>query len=250
MHLIGPHIGALHRRLGVLQRRLDIALVDQFAWRGRVRTQGLLQIAHIGHAGPGLPLHPQLQHGLLGVLLAMQATRSVTWSASASVQKSVTAGHDPIDIGEVDYYGMLAVGKGKGNRCNQKKGRNNYWHKIVNKHGFNSQIVIDNLDEELALLCEQELISKYKFLKYNLANYTEGGEGISGYKHTTESKLKMSESQKKRFSSGSTWNKGIPCSDEIKNKLSKSHKGKDTWNKGKTGVQPKSLETKMKISQR
>ena len=31
-----------------------------------------------------------------------------------SVQKSMTAGHDPLDIGEADFYGMYAVGKGKG----------------------------------------------------------------------------------------------------------------------------------------
>ena len=31
-----------------------------------------------------------------------------------SVQKSVMAGHDPMDIGDVDYgYGVYAVGKGK-----------------------------------------------------------------------------------------------------------------------------------------
>ena len=41
---------------------------------------------------------------------------------------------------KADTNAIFYVGKGKGNRCDQKKGRNSYWHKVVNKHGFNSQI--------------------------------------------------------------------------------------------------------------
>ena len=146
----------------------------------------------------------------------------------------------------LDNDQIFYVGKGKNERYQSKRNRNKHWHNIVNKAGFISKILFDNLDEELALLCEQELISKYKFLKYNLVNYTDGGQGVSGLKHSKESRHKMSNSQKKRFASESTWNKGKPWSDEIKDKLSKAHLGKDTWNKGKTGIY--SIESLNKMS--
>ena len=57
-------------------------------------------------------------------------------------------------------------------------------------------------------------------------NMTEGGEGISGLKHSSETKRKMSDAKK-----------GKKFSEEHKRKLSDAHKGK-----------PKSEETKRRMS--
>ena len=71
MHLIRPHIGAAHRLRGLAHRAVDIAFVDQHALRRRVVAQRLRHVRQVGHAGPRLPRHAQLAHGLLGMFLAL-----------------------------------------------------------------------------------------------------------------------------------------------------------------------------------
>jgi hypothetical protein len=148
---------------------------------------------------------------------------------------------------KADTNAIFYVGKGKGSRCSQKKGRNDYWHRVVNKHGFNHQIVVDGLDEELAFLSEIELIDKYKRLGIELVNATDGGEGASGYRHTEEHKSKMrgndywknlkqvnfkgqthSEESRAKMSAsqlGNTNKLGKKISDEAKQKISLSRVG-------------------------
>lgn len=128
--------------------------------------------------------------------------------------------HRRLDNNQIFY-----VGKGKNLRKDSYKNRNKHWTNIAVSVGFVSEILIDNIDEEFALLIEQETIHKYKILGYKLVNYTDGGEGVSGYKHTSSTKLKMSESAKKR---GST-TKGMTFSEVAKQNMSEAHKGKPTW---------------------
>ena len=144
--------------------------------------------------------------------------------------------HRRLDNNQIFY-----VGKGKNLRKNSYKNRNKHWHNIVNAHGFVSEILIDNIDNEFAMFIEQEVIQKYRTLGYSLANYTNGGEGVSGYKHTQESRQKMSKSAKNRRST----TEGLKFSDTTKQKMSEAHKGKSTWNKGKTDIY--STETKEKM---
>lgn len=73
-------------------------------------------------------------------------------------------------------------------------------------------------------------------------NITDGGGGISGFKHTEETKRKMSESAKGRTSP----NKGKKMLEETRKLLSERHKGQHAWNKGI----PMTEEQKKKISQR
>jgi hypothetical protein len=54
-----------------------------------------------------------------------------------------------------------------------------------------------------------------------LVNLTDGGDGVSGHRHSKESKLKMSNSLKGRIPP----NKGVPCSTEQKLKISLACKG-------------------------
>lgn len=95
------------------------------------------------------------------------------------------------DTGEVFY-----VGKGSGDRCTNKRGRNIYWHRVVKKsNGFCVKKLIESVDEEFAFLVEIERIDQLKKLDIQLTNLTFGGEGISGHIHTKEAKTKMSKAQ-------------------------------------------------------
>lgn len=94
---------------------------------------------------------------------------------------------------------IFYIGKGCKSRYLSKHNRSNFWTKIANKHGVIVEIIIDNLSEELACLLEKEMILFYGRLDLrtgNLINFTEGGQGTSGYIFTQEDKVKISEGLK------------------------------------------------------
>lgn len=101
--------------------------------------------------------------------------------------------HRKADTNEIFY-----VGKGKGNRINGLHGRNNYWKNTVKKHNFVAEKILENLDEELALLAEIEIIDLYKKRGIKLVNLTNGGEGTSGFSYirTEKTRKKLSETKK------------------------------------------------------
>jgi hypothetical protein len=88
------------------------------------------------------------------------------------------------DTGSVFY-----VGKGTRWRENETRHRNQHWQRIVNKYGRIVKIVASGLTNEEACLLEKKLISEIG--RENLVNYTDGGEGSSGYIHTESALLKM-----------------------------------------------------------
>jgi hypothetical protein len=118
--------------------------------------------------------------------------------------------HRRKDTGQIFY-----VGKGKGKRCFQKSNRNKHWHNITTKTEYEVEILFDNLSEDLACFTEIGVITKYKKDGIELCNYTIGGEGTSGFKHSDKSKKVMSRKKK-----------GFKLSEEHKNKISLSSKGK------------------------
>ena len=76
--------------------------------------------------------------------------------------------------------------------------------------------------------------------KYNPKfNFTEGGDGTSGFKHSEETRKKMSESKKGK--------KPYEITEKTRKKMSESKKGKIPWNKGKVNVY--SEETRKKMSE-
>lgn len=76
--------------------------------------------------------------------------------------------------------------------------------------------------------------------KYNPKfNFTEGGDGASGFKHSEETRKKMSESKKGK--------KPYEITEKTRKKMSEAKKGKIPWNKGKVNVY--SEETKKKMSE-
>ena len=123
---------------------------------------------------------------------------------------------------------VFYVGKGKRWRENSKAGRNKHWHNMVSKHGLVIEVVEKGLTNENACKMERELIAFYG--SDNLVNYTLGGEGSEGYKHTQDSLQKM---------------QGRKLSEEHKQKLSQSKLSKPSmfW-QGKS--RPES--TNLKIS--
>jgi len=88
---------------------------------------------------------------------------------------------------------VFYVGKGKGKRAYSTFGRNDRWNKTAKKHGLIVEIVFDNLEETEAFQVERDTILEMKYFGYPLVNMTNGGDGISGFKHSVETKRKQSE---------------------------------------------------------
>lgn len=109
-------------------------------------------------------------------------------------------------------------------------------HKSIQKYGA------ENFSFEILLECpaemlndwEKDMIALYDCISPNGYNLTEGGENT--YQISDEVKLKISNSHK-----------GYKFSDEAKRKMSEARKGKTPWNKGKTNVY--SEETLLKMSE-
>ena len=108
-----------------------------------------------------------------------------------------------LDTNEPFYVGM-----GHGYRWRELSKRNKHFKNIINKYLFVVEIVKENLTQFEAFYWEEKIIEilvfEYGFsidIKnnrssekgYHLVNMTWGGEGCIGYKHTEESKNKMSE---------------------------------------------------------
>ena len=149
------------------------------------------------------------------------------------------------------------VGKGAPRRANSLNSeRNPYYLATVEKYGAENILVekFECASEANAFELEMFVIKSLKEKGIKLTNFTDGGEGSSGYVHSLEVKLKMKERL--------PWNKGKTgmYSQEYKKKLSDAKKGKilsiehkarislgligNTWNNGKT----LSTETRQKIS--
>jgi hypothetical protein len=86
--------------------------------------------------------------------------------------------HRRKDNNDIFYIG---IGKSK-NRAYSKINRNKYWHNIVNKIGYEIDILIDGCTWKQACEIEKDMISSYG--RYDLGlgllvNMTDGGEGIN-----------------------------------------------------------------------
>jgi hypothetical protein len=149
--------------------------------------------------------------------------------------------------GEVFYIG---IGKTE-SRAYSKADRNKFWNNLVNKHGYEVQILKKDLTWEDACELEKILIDWYGRRDLGtgtLVNMTNGGEGSynrivteetrakmrlsqKGKIYTKETRAKMSLSQQKNRDSFEKNQKirialtGKTLSDEHKKNITLSHKG-------------------------
>ena len=142
------------------------------------------------------------------------------------------------------------VGKGKGYRMYIPK-RNKHFNRIRKKYGCYVVKIKENLTEKEAFALEREIIEDYVFVfgyginikgyrdysdKKYLTNCTWGGEGVSGYKHSEETKQRIREAEKGKSKNAGekngmwgkpSWNKGKKLSEETRKKMSENSKGKN-----------------------
>ena len=70
------------------------------------------------------------------------------------------------------------------------------WHKnIVKKHGVKASIIINNIDWENACFWEKAWIKALKRDNYNIANLTDGGDGVKGLNFTEDHRKKLSDAK-------------------------------------------------------
>lgn len=146
------------------------------------------------------------------------------------------------------------VGKGKGGRAYKMRDRNRFHTAIVQKiqrDGFavEVKIVSFGLTEEDAFALEKERISFWRNAGADLANATNGGDGVSGLKMSAEARLKMRNAKlgtkqspemvqkriapligrkqpKHAIEQAAAKRRGKKLSEEHKASISASHKGK------------------------
>lgn len=127
---------------------------------------------------------------------------------------------------------VFYVGIGYGNRAwNKWAGRNKFWENYVKKHGFEVEIIINNITRKQAEKIEINLIAELGRRQIDeggtLVNRSSGGEGSIGYIHTEEFKKKLSEERK-----GKCTRKERKLSNSTKEKISDKLKGRiPTWYK-------------------
>lgn len=111
--------------------------------------------------------------------------------------------HIRLDKNEPFYIGIGSDDLGR--RANDKKARRSkWWNRIVNKCGYEVQILFEDVSIEFAKEKEKEFIALYGRLDLGtgtLCNLTDGGDGISGWKAPAETIERMKSAAKLRGTS-------------------------------------------------
>ena len=141
------------------------------------------------------------------------------------------------------------VGKGKGRRAKRIDQHNNVCNRIAEKHGFKVEYILDTSEESRAFEKEKEFIHLYKSLGYCEANFTDGGEGPSGYKYSKEQRQKVSNILKAKTKGKNNPMYGRKHTLETRKSISRTKK--ENYEKVQHPMYGRkhTLETKKKISE-
>jgi Mor family transcriptional regulator len=97
--------------------------------------------------------------------------------------------HTRMDNGLPFYIGIGKTIK----RAKSKRERNKYWHNIVNKYGYNIEILHTNISWEEACELEKKYIKQYGRTDLGLGplvNMTDGGEGVINISQESRKKIR------------------------------------------------------------
>jgi hypothetical protein len=150
-------------------------------------------------------------------------------------------------------HGIFYVGKGNADRASRiSRSSNKYHTRIVNKYGKENIIVRKMAceSEKHAFELEKLIISMLRRIGVQLANFTDGGEGASGFRHSEDAKGKIREFHKgwrlpqDAIERMRTKKLGSKLSAEHKAKIGESQKGRISPMLGKKH----SAETRKKMS--
>lgn len=102
--------------------------------------------------------------------------------------------HRRLDTNEVFYIG---IGKDIARAC-VKSNRGNHWKNVINKVGYEVDVLLQGITWEQACEVEKGLIESYGRIDLGtgqLVNMTDGGDGNDGRKFTKKHRENMSKSQ-------------------------------------------------------
>lgn len=102
-------------------------------------------------------------------------------------------------------------------------------YQAMRKYTHETEIVFESEHYDDVLRYEVIIIQNFKDLGYELYNMTDGGEGTLGYVHTDESKRKMSDIARAKFSGENNPMYGKTHTDEVKQLLKEIQKGEKSF---------------------
>ena len=152
---------------------------------------------------------------------------------------------------------IFYIGKGTKRRMSSIHNRSNYWKSTVAKHGFVVEPLAKWPTEQEAFQHEKFLIWCFRDMGVNIVNITDGGDGVSGLRHSPEAKRKMSIARSGDRNHGygkPSPNRGVAMGEEQKQKISKANKGRKNTEETKAKLSAAlkgrviSDETKKKMS--
>jgi group I intron endonuclease len=138
------------------------------------------------------------------------------------IYKATNIINDKVYIGQTKN--SLKIRKRK--HINDMRKSNTYFSNALNKYGsskFVWEVIEDCESKEELDEMEFHYIKQYNSLKPNGYNMTLGGEGSSGYRHSSRIRKKMSKAS---MESGNHVNRGKHLSKEWRKKISESNIGK------------------------
>lgn len=158
--------------------------------------------------------------------------------------------HRRLDDNSIFYIG---VGKDK-SRAYSKKQRNKHWKYIVNKAGYDVDVLIEGCSIDDAKVVEIGMISDYGRADLNLGllvNMTDGGDGTVNHSPEVIESISKKLIGKKRSAESIEKQKitktGMKLSEETKLKISKSNKGRVFTEEHKRKISEKSKRPRKKI---